>query len=447
MSVSNINPVAGAASSSLGGSLGDSLPWNTNAGTLPSWFNDIVPSSWLNPSGDPGDDILSRLSRMVQWMSEHPDNINAASVFLQFTSNLLNDPSLTSAQIGQIAGYLNDPNLQIVGASGNLRGILEQIINQEYQLYFFQNPTCGVAGLTTFLQQIDAMFPKGLGLGVNSYINGTLIPGLPVWIASNTLPNGPPIYTFEQACTAMSDNWGNGTLNWDVGAWTAIIRSDTVNEICAKYKGDDALLILLMEYLLRNGDTSDQDQMEGYGATAKWLTKQVNTLNGLENTWSQGQFVDGADATAFVQNIQNLKNEIDNDPRAGGLAATIDSSLGAFLNMPTKIANGGVFFTVGGLCTAAVGSPGQGYGTDLMRTLNGWQIDGTTTPPPEYTTILNDFKTASMAFSDQSQVVTTAMTKLVNQAEAFENILNSILNGSNGQIALEKAIQNNISKG
>jgi hypothetical protein len=150
----------------------------------------------------------------------------------------------------------------------------------------------------------------------------------------------------------------------------------------------------------------------------------------------------------FVQNIQNLKNEIDNDPRAGGLAGTINSSLGAFLNMPTTYPNpAGGFFTVGGLCNAANGNPpNPTYAADLKKTLNNWQINGTATPPPEYTAILNDFKTASMAFSDQSQVVTTAMTKLVNQAEAFENILNSILNGSNGQIALEKAIQSNIAK-
>lgn len=430
MSVNNVSQPQGASSTGEEQNP-SSLPlMDSNSGAIPPWFNANIPLSYTDPYIDPTDTILGRLGQMIIWMSANPTNLNTPGIFLQYASNLLNDKSLTPAQEAQIQNLLTSSNLQ--DGSGN--SVLDQAIQAEWKLYVVQNPTATVAQVQTFLNGIGSMFPSGVG--VDTYIASITSGTIAMFIQSVTSGSAT-----EETVASI---WGTGLSNWNINKWTQSLLIDEVGT--ANNDSDAGGTQAMLLYLLPNLE-ADQNNLIGYGATARWLTEEIRTLNGLTSEWSTGGFTATSgpnSALTFVQNLINFKNSIDmnplanggkNPPAPGSLADSIDQSLNSILNLQTTIIDPNTQQpeTIKDLYTS-------GDGADLAKALNASSLSGSDGPAASYTTISNAFKSAMSQLTNQSSTVTTEMTQMSNDIQAWQSILQQLLKD---QVALNNTIVRN----
>lgn len=438
--MNSITPTA--TLSSFGDTLGSpspptSFPNDPNSPPLPSWFTDMVPSQWLNTSGLPGDDILTRLMRMINWMSVNPTNLNAPMVFLQFVSAVMQDGNLTQQQKSTIESLLNSPDL----TNSQGESVLDQAIDSAYQLYFYNqyyatnppnnNPSYWTDSLTSFLQNMGQMF-QGDGLGVNTYINQLLSNNTIASYVADQLPGGNILYSQNTAYTNIENEWGNNAISWQlngVGGWINAASS----AITTSLQNTDDNAYTATSYIFEIDYTLQTDNMGGLGGVSNFLTGLVTSLNNMVSGWQDGSFT-ATSATTYIQNIENFLTTVQNNPMTQGIAANITASLNGILNMPTTFPNPnspGQDCTIQQLCGLATQTPPvQGAAQSLATLLNSFEPPSNNTGaiPAQYTTFLNDLKQTITDLTNETQTLTTTLSQDSNTSQSFLNLLKSILN-------------------
>ena len=108
------------------------------------------------------------------------------------------------------------------------------------------------------------------------------------------------------------------------------------DELVAKYKDPMILLVMLILLLASSKDGDYQDDLTGLGGVTKWLKAHTDQTNWLLSNYNNTYFsADPQNATTWLQKLQNLFDETDNNAQASSLQSTLKNLFQGVLNTPS----------------------------------------------------------------------------------------------------------------
>jgi hypothetical protein len=436
-----------ARAPSLGDSDDDFAPLDPNDNDPYSWFNPTLPNDFLNPSVYPGEDVMTRLYRMIGVMENNPGNKTMARAFLLYVSNLIN------------GGYVkpgSDIEKYLTSLNSNGKSIVDALIDLEIKQKFFyeypNNPNWDPTGFFNYLQSLFGG-SSTLGQDAQHYI-ADWKSRWTNFVQSNTYWNAKDnkmeaIYTYDWAQIYASGDWGSFIQNANVSGVQHDMRMNMIDSLMRQYSANPIFLVYLLLFLLT--ESSSIDDLAGLGTQAKWYQKQLPVIQDLGNTWQQGKFASADDAYNWIDKIENFVARTEANPYGKDLKDSIESSLGqgGLLGMQTTYTDAnGKPLTIDDLyrnpdATAKDANGKQiSYKDALFNSLNSWQLDpaGSSQPSPNYGAIQNDFKSADSAFTNIASTTSTKSSQVSNSIQATDSQLKS---GLDSFLDQEKAAVNN----
>jgi hypothetical protein len=480
--------------SSLGGSLPTPDPDSQDSSKCP--FTPDVPNDFSPsiPSLAGGSDksVISKMEDMLSWMNNNPDSKTGVMVFLQFISNIMNDPHLTKeekSEISKIVRSLHD-------SSGQDGSLFKDMLSLEFQTAYF-----GSGGQMPDFNGLIAMFSgdDALHQDAASFL-GNIQTNWSQWLADNTNPDGTPKYSADQWYNTQNPGAnivGQFLKDSDlINPALRLLRLDTIDAVLASSKNPYVLVVLLM-MLFSSGDINND--LGGLAGSSNWIKKRTNDVTDSQNGWQNYNWQDIKDipttppktveeAQQFYKDLKDFQERVDNSPNMSDAdKANIDKQVATIMNAPTEFVKGdgkdpkAPHLTLAELFSAdpnqkievtyQVTDPTTGkpvpkqveatYGQLLGYEFNAWHINSTpssapyekpapdapATPstglPPQFGTTTSSLKSMGTTLTDMSQTVSLQVSQKSNDSNTMIGIMKYFLNDkSSGITAAESAAIN-----
>ena len=425
----------------MGAAMQTDPDWFVN--DLPDWFTPDVPDTNLNPYNYPGNDLFTKLYRMVMYMKQHPDDINAAYVFYKFLQNL-------SAQ-GLLDGN-TDASKQIINMLNGLTGadgktpIYLSLIKLLSQYNFFETQNLPDRNDVSFLNDLQFGGNNSIANAVNEYIANVESGNSEAegwswgsfWDAS--VINNTRIFSADEWNWVAGGAWGTDIQDPNVSQWCRGMRTYMVDFLMQDPTLKNNAYILVMILLFMLNDSSSSDEISGFGSMGKFFSDRTKDASDLVDLWKQGSGTTDPDAGFdFMKNLEDLRFKIDNSPFVSkDLKDSFDTQVEGIENMNFCDSKGGTVTYLDEYLAAKNGD--SQAKTDLDANYKLVCSDSTC---PGYSTIDYGLKTLSGFLTDQSQTQTTELTQLTNSSQANLNMFNKSMNGDSGIIGLLNQLVHN----
>lgn len=399
------------------------------AGSLPSWFNDLIPQDIINAFNSFGKDVFSKLYLMLDWMKANPSNTTAPFVFLSFVSNLCKDPK----KYAEILKLLNDKTLSN-GSISILQSIVALVVKQAY--------VKNKGNVDQVLKDLSEMFPKDDAI---SNAIKTQIASLKEMIKYKGFKDLDQYFNNPDAFDVVASGlWGNALKNINILGWKRIARLQAVDNIIGQYKGNPLLMLMVLICML--SDASTANEISGYGASSSYMEKCTKKVADFINRWKAG-FTSEDSAKKFIKDMKDFIDEVDNNPIVEQIKAQLKSQFKNILDekysytIPdpkdsTKTIP--ISESLNDLYTKAMNGDAESS-KRLFEALKSFHTLPTPTKenpnptfPAAYQSIFDSLKSATSIVSDVSQTITMKMQQLTNQNQVNNNMLNKFLNDSSG---------------
>ncbi|MBS0616251.1 MAG: hypothetical protein JSR58_06860 [Verrucomicrobia bacterium] len=266
--------------------------------------------------------MMWQIEQMIAWMKANNMNLNAIPEFLAFFESMGKEwANMSPENRAKMTQMLNG----LLSADG--QSICKMIIDAMVQGAFYRN------GGNIDAARQTAKDLMNLFAGY-SYIDNPWFQRFyeaAKWAFEHVGDLKPGI-TYEEWVIAYEGQWGRFLNKSNGDDWINAFYKMQIAEILKL--GNPELIVLMLMMLMVNRDDDAQTALGGLGDLTDRMSGYVEKIRALTAKFRSGNWT-AEDAQKFCEGLDKLGFLIDNNPNLDGIKATINGSLGFFLNYNT----------------------------------------------------------------------------------------------------------------